>query len=164
MLSAMGIVTPYAPLGRELTELARETQPELLYPTYRQRPRRGRLATAAATLVGTAAISLSLCFHAFAEPVDPAQELARVQHACGTVLALDAAEVPYQDCVTVLKRDLPPAGGSTVMASAAAAGPTTRHQASAACADIGLAQGGFAHGQCVADLNETLSDAQQIYR
>jgi hypothetical protein len=41
---------------------------------------------------------------------------------------------------------------------------TTRHKANAACADIGLEQGSLGYGRCVLDVDQTLTDEQQIYR
>jgi hypothetical protein len=162
--TAEGIATPYGPLSRELTEFIRETRPELLCRPCRPRHHRRRIATGAAALIGTATISLLASAHAFAEPADQAKYLAQERHACAIVPRLDPSEAPYQDCVAVLERNLPPRDPPLAIASAGSADLTTRHKANAACTDIGLEQGSLSYGHCVLDLDQTLTDEQQIYR
>jgi len=162
--NAEGIATPYGPLSRELTEFIRETRPELLCPPCRPRHRRRRIATATAALIGTATISLLASAHAFAEPADQAKYLAQKRHACAIVLGLDPSEAPYQDYVAVLERNLPPRDPPLAIPSAGSADLTTRHKANAACTDIGLEQGSLGYGRCVLDLDQTLTDQEQIYR
>jgi hypothetical protein len=90
------IATPYGPLSREITELVRETQPELLCPQRRAPCCGRRLATALAALIGAATITLLASGHAFAGPIDPAAGLAQEHNACTVVLDLGPSGVPYQ--------------------------------------------------------------------
>jgi hypothetical protein len=151
--TAEGIATPYGPLSRELAEFIRETRPLLLLlcPPCRPRHRRRRIATATAALIGTATISLLASAHAFAELANQAKYLAQERHACAIVLGLDPSEAPYQDCVAVLERNLPPRDPPLAIASAGSADLTMRHKANAACTDIGLDQGSLSYGRCVLD-------------
>jgi hypothetical protein len=48
--------------------------------------------------------------------------------------------------------------------SAASSDLTTNHKANAACTDIGLDRGSLAYGRYVLDVDQMLTDEQQIYR
>ena len=165
METAKGIAISHGLLSRELTELIRETRPELLYPPCRPGHRRRGITTAAAALIGAAMFSLLLASaQALAESPGQVARLAQEHHACAVVLGLDASEAPYQDCVAALRRDLPPVDPPSAVASADSADLSTRQKANAACADIGLERESLAYGRCVVDVQQALSDEQQIYR
>jgi hypothetical protein len=117
-----------------------------------------------ALIIVVIGIGAAASAHAFAEPADQATHPAQEHHACAIVLGLDPSEAPYQDCVAVLERNLPPRDPPPAIASAGSADRTTRHKANAACADIGLEQGSLGYGRCVLDVDQTLTDEQQIYR
>jgi len=77
------------------------------------------------------------------------------------VLGLDPSEAPYQDCIASLERNSPPADPPQ---SVGALRSADDQKTNAACADIGLDSRSAAFSECVADLNETLSDQGQIFR
>lgn len=157
------IATPYGTLSRELTEIVRQTRPELLCPQPRRTRSRRTIAATVGALVGAATITLLAASHAFAAPAGAVLRMAQEHHACAAVLGLDPSESPYQDCVVAVDRNLPPADPAQA-AMNLNRDQTTSEKANAACADIGLDRGSAAFGRCVTDIGQALSDQQQIYR
>ena len=154
-----GITTPYGVLSPDVAELVRDTRPELLCPQHRSPCNKGRLGIAVTALIGAATIMLLASVHAFAGPLAPATRLAQEHRACAVVLGLDPSEAPYQHCIESLARTWP----QTDPPQLASLDPTpqTPHQkAIAACAAVGRDQ----DSACVVDLDQTLSDDQQLYR
>lgn len=143
---------PEDQIASELTDFVRETAPELLAPAAPRTKRRGIMALAA---VAAGAIALLASIHAFAGQDAATATNVRVQHACAVVLGLDPSEAPYQDCAATLARVAP--GADPPM-------PIVRQKARSACADIGLDPGSIAFGQCVADVEQSLSAQPALYR
>ena len=74
-----------------------------------------------------------------------------VRHACSKALGLDPQDVAYDDCVRSLKQSLE---------SQISASNTARAREATACADVGLKPGTPAFDQCVLNLDESETDAQ----
>lgn len=152
-------VGPDNTITGDLTELVRETAPELLAPD-RAPIRRRRSIALAAVAVGAAAVALLVSFRTLADPV--AGSGAKADYVCAVVLGLNASQAPYQECLASLSRNVP--GNPQAMAVKDRRPQTTRQKAAAACAEIGLETGSVAFDRCVTDLDQSLWAQQMLYR
>lgn len=137
------VATPDRKLSHEITELVRQTKPELLSPE-RPSSRSNRwFALAVAAALGAATMALLAFTHTSAHAADVSSRMAQEHLARAVALGPDRSEAPYRDCIKSLGQSLP---NAVPVASLDAGALTMRQKAQLACADVGLQPGSIPSG------------------